>query len=71
MASATHIAICDVCKKDMPIVLVCMIGCRLCAACQENQQRISFEELTDNVVSAVELPNPELEAWLWDYPDHA
>jgi hypothetical protein len=43
----THIAICDVCGKDKPIVLVCLIGDRLCGECQERQQRISHLELTE------------------------
>lgn len=45
-----YIAICDICKEIKPIVLICMIGCELCAECQELQQRISIEELTDYVL---------------------
>lgn len=44
-----YIAICDVCGRDKPIVLVCMIGCRLCRACQEEQQRISHLELEEAI----------------------
>lgn len=44
-----YIAICDVCGKDKPIVLVCLIGCRLCGECQERQKRISHLELSDAV----------------------
>jgi hypothetical protein len=39
------LGICDECKRDKPIVVICIIGCRLCAACQEKQNRISHEEL--------------------------
>jgi hypothetical protein len=48
-----YIAICDVCKRDKPIVLVCLIGARLCGECQDMQQRISHEELTAHVLSAL------------------
>jgi len=45
------VGICDECGLETTIVLVCMIGCQLCAICQEKQQRISHRELTDFVLS--------------------
>jgi hypothetical protein len=44
------VGICDECRLEKPIVLICMIGCRLCTECQNEQQRISGEELTAYVL---------------------
>jgi hypothetical protein len=43
---------CDVCGKDKPIVLICLIGDRLCGECQEEQKRISYCELTEETYRA-------------------
>jgi hypothetical protein len=52
MQKPLFIGICGVCGKDKPIVIICMIGHRLCGACQEEQNRISHEELTRYVLSS-------------------
>lgn len=36
---------CDVCKQEREIVVICMIGCHLCASCQKVQNRISHQEM--------------------------
>jgi hypothetical protein len=42
--------ICDECHRKTTIVLICMIGVRLCRVCQNEQQRTSHEELTNYVL---------------------